>query len=320
MSSSVTVRVPARLHLGFLDPSGDAARRFGSIGLPLSEPETVVSLRRAPQTIVDGFEQDRAASHLATMKDALGLRNHHHLTVEQAIPAHAGLGSGTQIALAIASALRTLHSLALDVDGDAMRLSRGRRSGVGIASFGNGGIIIDAGADDSGTPPPVVARMPFPGEWRVMLVLDHTVDGLHGADELAAFRALPPFPRSGVGEICRLALLGLMPALVSHDFAAFGTAISGIQQLVGEHFAPAQGGVFTSPRVAKIIGRLRAVGAAGIGQSSWGPTGFAFASSEAAALAMVAQVETLEGTEVRIVRGRNTGAAIDITGLDLVAN
>jgi len=167
MSSSVVVRLPARLHLGFLDPSGSDARRFGSIGLPLSEPETVVSLRRAPETHVEGPEAARAAHHLATMKEALGVRSHHRLTVEQAIPAHAGLGSGTQIALAVAAALRTLHGLPLDAGGDAMILSRGRRSGIGIASFDNGGIIIDAGQDGSGAPPPVVARMPFPEEWRV---------------------------------------------------------------------------------------------------------------------------------------------------------
>ncbi len=245
MSSSVVVRVPARLHLGFLDPSGSDARRFGSIGLPLSEPETVVSLRRAPETIVEGPEAERAGHHLATMKQALGLKGHHRLTVAQAIPAHAGLGSGTQIALAIAAALRTLHGLPLDIGGDAVTLSRGRRSGIGIASFDSGGIIIDAGKDGSGAPPPVVARMPFPAEWRVILVLDQATEGLHGDDEMAAFRDLPPFPRASVGEICRLALMGMMPALVSHDFAAFGAAIAAIQQMVGEHFAPAQGGVFT---------------------------------------------------------------------------
>ncbi|TJV01967.1 MAG: GHMP kinase, partial [Mesorhizobium sp.] len=41
MSNSVTIQVPARLHLGFLDLNGDTGRRFGSVGLPLSEPETI---------------------------------------------------------------------------------------------------------------------------------------------------------------------------------------------------------------------------------------------------------------------------------------
>lgn len=319
MSSSVVVRLPARLHLGFLDPGGSDARRFGSIGLPLSEPETVVSLRRAPETIVEGVEAERAMRHLATMNQALGLRGHHRLTIEQAIPAHAGLGSGTQIALAVAAALRTLHGLPLDIGSDAMRLSRGRRSGIGIASFDTGGVIIDAGQDDSGAPPPMVARMPFPPEWRVILVLDQTTEGLHGEDEMAAFRTLPPFPRTSVGEICRLALMGVMPALVGHDFAAFGFSIAAIQRLVGEHFAPAQGGVFTSRRVAGVIAQLEAVGASGVGQSSWGPTAFAFAPSEEAAQRFVAAVEP-DGTELRIVQGRNHGAEIGVTGLDLVAN
>jgi len=321
MSSSVVVRVPARLHLGFLDPSGDSERRFGSIGLPLSEPETVLSLARSPQTIVEGPEGERASRHLAMLCDMLDVRGHHRLTVEQAIPAHAGLGSGTQIALAVAAALRTLHGLPLDIEGDAVRMARGRRSGVGIASFGGGGVIVDAGKDDSAAPPPVVARLPFPEDWRVILVFDTAGDGLHGDAEIEAFRALPSFPRDRVGENCRLVLMGAMPALMQRDFAAFGAAITAIQQNVGAHFAPAQGGVFTSRRVERVIGRLSEAGAMGWGQSSWGPTGFIFAPSEEVARRCVEAVgDDGDGTELRIVRGRNGGAEIETHDLGLVAN
>lgn len=321
MSSSVVVRVPARLHLGFLDPSGAAERRFGSIGLPISEPETVVSIRRAPKTLVEGVDCERAAQHLATMRDALGIRANHHLSIESAIPAHVGLGSGTQIALGVAAALRRLHGLPLDIDSDAIRLSRGNRSGVGIGSFEEGGVIVDAGRDDSGKPPPVVARLPFPDEWRAVLVLDKRVEGLHGADEVEAFRALPQFPREGVAEICRLVLMGAMPSLAQRDFGGFGAAISAIQRIVGLHFAPAQGGIFTSHRVADVMAQLQAAGASGIGQSSWGPTGFAFAPSENAARAMVASVTRVDvDIDIRIVSGRNQGAQIVANGLDLVAN
>ena len=186
----------------------------------------------------------------------------------------------------------------------------------------SGGVIVDAGNDGSGGPPPVVARLPFPDEWRVILILDRAQDGLHGEDEIEAFRALPPFPASGVGEICRQVLMGVMPALVERDLAAFGAAITAIQMLVGDHFAPAQGGVFTSKRVEAVAHRLAEAGAVGIGQSSWGPTGFAFAPSEAAAPAMVAAAagSRRTGMEVRIVRGRNSGAKISSTGLDLVGS
>ena len=322
MSNSVTIRVPARLHLGFLDLNGDVGRRFGSVGLPLSEPETVVTLSRAAETSVEGSEAARAEQHLSALCRHLGIKSHHRLVVEQAIPSHAGLGSGTQIALAVAAALRTLHGLPLDVAGDAILLARGARSGIGIASFESGGVIVDAGKNSSGRPPPVVARLPFPDEWRVLLILDEAVEGLHGQDELQAFRALPQFPAAGAGEICRQVLMGLMPALVEHDLPVFGAAVTTIQTLIGTHFAPAQGGVFTSRRVEALARRLVDAGAVGIGQSSWGPTGFAFAPSEDEARRMVASVgdATGRGIEIRIVRGRNSGAKISQTRLDLVGS
>ena len=321
MSNSVTIKVPARLHLGFLDLNGDAGRRFGSIGLPLSEPETVVTLSRASETLVEGPESERAASHLAALCEHLRIRIQHRLIVEQAIPQHAGLGSGTQIALAIAAALRKLHGLPLDIGGDAILLARGARSGIGIASFENGGVMIDAGKDDSGRPPPIVARLPFPDEWRVILILDRLQDGLHGEAEIEAFRTLPPFPATGSGEICRQVLMGVMPALVERDLPAFGAAVTAIQMLVGTHFAAIQGGVFTSKRVEAVAHSLVDAGAVGIGQSSWGPTGFAFASASAAQEFVNAVHRTVSnGMEIRIVRGRNSGAKISSTGLDLVGS
>lgn len=320
MSNSVTIKVPARLHLGFLDLSGDAARRFGSLGLPLSEPETVVTLSRAHETSADGPDAARAAEHLERLSQHLGIRTPHRLVVEHAIPPHAGLGSGTQIAIAVAAALRTLHKLPLDTAADAILLGRGERSGIGIAGFGSGGLIVDAGKDDSGKQPPVIARLPFPDDWRVILILDKDRDGIHGTDEIEAFRDLPPFPAASAGEICRHVLMGVMPALVEHDLPAFGAAITAIQALIGAYFAPAQGGIFTSRRVEAIAHRLAEGGAVGIGQSSWGPTGFAFAPA-AEAEAIVGKAGPLpEGIETRIVRGRNSGAGISTSALNLVGS
>lgn len=322
MSISVTIKVPARLHLGFLDPSGRGGRRFGSLGLPLNEPETVVTLARSSETVVIGPDADRAAAHLATLSRHLGLRTKHRLVIEEAIPCHTGLGSGTQLALAVGAAMRTLHALPLDTNEDAAILARGGRSGIGIASFAGGGVIIDAGNDGSSSPPPVVARLPFPDEWRVILILDKAQLGLHGEEEAAAFRALPPFPASGVGEICRQVLTGVMPALIERDFRAFGTAITAIQLLVGTHFAPAQGGLFTSKRVEALADRLSKAGAVGVGQSSWGPTAFVFAPSQSAAMEMVAAAgkSAEDGAEIRIVQGRNSGAQIVSTGLNRVGS
>jgi len=322
MSNSVTIKVPARLHLGFLDLSGESARRFGSLGLPLSEPEMVVTLSRAGETVVEGDRDGRAAEHLETLSQHLGIRARHRLLIQHAIPRHAGLGSGTQIAIAVAAALRTLHRLPLDVGNDAILLGRGERSGIGIASFESGGLIIDAGKDDGATQPPVIARIPFPEEWRVILVMESEQAGIHGEQEVEAFRALPPFPATSAGEICRQVLMGAMPALIERDLPAFGEAIAHIQTIIGTYFAPAQGGIFTSKYVEAVVERLAGAGAVGMGQSSWGPTGFVFAPSQDAAANFVraAAPAIRDGMQVRIVQGRNSGANISSSGLDLVGS
>src|SRR5882672_6538646 len=100
--ASVSVTVPARLHLGFLDLNGELGRKFGSIGLAISGLRTQVTIARAAQTRVEGPDADRAQRHIETLRQHLRLEGGHHVKVNEAIPAHAGLGSGTQLALALA--------------------------------------------------------------------------------------------------------------------------------------------------------------------------------------------------------------------------
>ena len=319
----VSVLAPARLHLGFLDPGGRSGRRFGGIGLALAEPATKLSIRHAPVDRVDGAEAERAKAYLGTMRRHLGLGNRRYaLALSDTIPSHAGLGSGTQLALAVATAVRAIEGLAPDPAGDAARLGRGNRSGLGAAFVSAGGVAVDGGKGPTDAPPPIIARLPFPDPWRVLLVLDPRTAGLHGDAELQAFAGLPAFPESGTAEICRLVLLEALPSLVEADLAGFGAAIGTIQLMVGSHFAPAQGGIFTSSAVARICAMLAAEGAHGIGQSSWGPTGFAFAASpeEANRLSRaVGDAVTQAGLTLRIVAGRNAGARIERSPLRRVA-
>lgn len=310
---AVSVAVRARLHLGFLDLNGGLGRRFGSLGMALDRPETRLRLSRAAITRVRGPESERAARHLAAMTDALRLAGGHDLLVEEAIPAHHGLGSGTQIGLAVAAALRTLHGLELDPRGDAALLGRGERSGIGVGLFDAGGVVLDGGRGGRDELPPIISRLPFPEAWRVLLILDPNRVGVHGSAEAEAFTALLEFPPEDAAHLCRLVLMRALPALAERDLTGFGRAITEIQARVGDHFAPAQGGRFTSAGVAAALGRLTGAGVAGIGQSSWGPTGFAFAASEEDAQrlkSLVAGEAGRFGLDLRIASGRNRGATV----------
>ena len=312
-TTSVTVTAAARLHLGFLDLHGGLGRRFGSIGLTINSPRTRVTVSAARHTSVVGPDQERVRTSLDVMQRALGLVGEHHVTIDEAIPAHAGLGSGTQLALALAAALRTLYGLSLDVGNDAMRLKRGARSGVGIGLFQQGGLIVDGGHGPAPGPAPIVSRMPFPERWRVVLVLDPNRQGLHGPDESKAFAVLPPFPERAAADICRLVLMQALPAVAEQDLAGFGTAIRAIQRILGDHFAPLQGNNrFTSSAVGACLDALERAGAHGVGQSSWGPTGFAFVDSqdEAERLALLARSHAGSALDIRVCRALNCGADI----------
>ena len=306
----VTVQANARLHLGFLDLNGDLGRRFGSIGLCLDQPSTLVRVSHAPdgRHHANGPEAERALRHLAALSAALGLKRGFRLDIEAAIPAHTGLGSGTQLALAIAAAVRVVSGLARDTRADALLLHRGARSGIGAALFDHGGLVVDGGQGAVAGVPPVLARLAFPESWRIILVHDTAMQGIHGADEPAAFAALAPFPATASAEICRLVLMQALPALAEQDIAPFGQAITRIQALLGDHFAPAQGGRFTSPRVGVALATLHQAGAAGVGQSSWGPTGFAFAESGAAARRLAALAGS--GMTMQVCACLNTPASI----------
>jgi beta-ribofuranosylaminobenzene 5'-phosphate synthase len=311
------VRAPARLHLGFLDLHGGLGRRFGSLGLALDRPALELTASCASRLMVSGPEPERMRRAVEAAASHFGVPPLGRFAIMEAIPPHAGFGSGTQIALAAAAALTRLYGRVFDPAATAAALDRGNRSGVGLAAFTRGGLVLDGGRglsdgrhlDDA--PPPVVARLPFPNAWRVILVLHEGRTGVHGPAETRAFAALPPFPAAEAAHLCRLALMKILPAIATGDISAFGSGITVLQRRIGDHFAPVQGGRFTSPQVAAALDALETAGAAGIGQSSWGPTGFALAVSAAEAKRLVERVRASHpDLRFAIARGRNRGAAV----------
>src|SRR5262245_56161758 len=114
---SVTVLAPGRLHLGFLDPAGSLGRRFGSVGLVIEGFQTRIALGTAGQDSVAaaspeaGAEMERAAACLQTLREQSGRHAPLRLELLEVLPPHTGLGSGTQLALAVGRAFAGLHGL-----------------------------------------------------------------------------------------------------------------------------------------------------------------------------------------------------------------
>jgi beta-ribofuranosylaminobenzene 5'-phosphate synthase len=316
------VEAGARLHLGFLDLNGACGRRYGSIGVTLERPRCVVEASPAP-----AGAGAAAAAPVRDILDRLGPGLGHGrigVRLGEAIPRHAGFGAGTQLALAVALAAARAAGRTTPIRELARRLGRGQRSGIGVAAFERGGLVIDAGhpapgnddpapADADGPePPPVIFQHPVPDDWRFVLATPRAVPGLSGQAEQQTFRDLPPMDADRVGRICRLTLMQVAPAVLTRDVRTFGTAITEIQGAVGEYFAPYQGGRFASATGCEVAELALARGAHGVGQSSWGPTVFALVEGEARARALADAVRAAFGdrlTWVDVSAARNRGAS-----------
>ena len=309
----VVIQAPARLHMGFVDLNGGLGRRYGSLGVGLRDLYTRVVITPASDLSAAGFEAERTLGYALDLCRRLQVPPA-AIEVAQTVPAHVGLGSGTQLALAVGVGLARLYGLPISARGIARFTERGARSGVGLAVFEQGGFALDGGRGRHEDAPPVIFQAAFPEAWRFILVLDTDAHGLHGPEELSAFERLPAFPAERAGHLCRLALMQLLPALMEQDLPGFGAALTELQQIVGDHFAPAQGGRFTSRRVAQALAWLERAGATGIGQSSWGPTGFAIAGDPAQAAQLSAGAEREFGAQSGLrflaTAAANHGAAV----------
>ena len=322
LPAALRVRAAGRLHLGFLDPAGTLGRRFGSLGLVVDGLETVLELQRARRDEFSAAdapcaaELPRVRAHLESLRRATGQLAPLHLHIAQALPAHAGFGSGTQLALAVGRAFSSLFGLTLPTAKIARLTGRGLRSGVGIAGFDQGGLLLDGGPRADGEPAPLISRIALPSAWRVLLVIDPRVRGLNGDEERAALATLAPLPREGAAEICHEVLMRVLPGAAGAEFAPFAAGLTRLQRLLGQHFAAAQGGqVFASAAVGRLIEWIGTHTPAGVGQSSWGPTGFAVLPSAEAAEAIVAAAHAAGMVDASLalhtVRAREHGAMVE---------
>jgi beta-RFAP synthase len=279
--TQIRIQTPSRLHFGLLAWGPHAPRQFGGVGLMVEAPRLVITAEPAEQWDAEGPLAGRARAVALSVADRLAATGislkPSHLHIEHAPAQHVGLGVGTQLSLAVTQALFAVSALpSPSLEELATLTGRGQRSGIGLHGFVHGGLIVDGGHRGTGGVPPLIARTAFPPDWAVLVVQPLSLTGLHGSAERRAFADLPPIADRVTDRLCRLVLLGLLPAVQEHDLESFGAALSELQQRVGRCFAIAQGGIYARPELEAVVADLRALGLHGVGQSSWGPTLYAF--------------------------------------------
>ena len=313
-AQKVFINAFARLHMGFLDLNGTQGRRFGSIGLGLDMPDTLLEMAIGHDVFDDKLVPAYVNKYKQLILDHFSIKKQLSIRVHREIPRHFGLGSGTQMALAIGAGISKLFNLNITPYDIACLTKRGLRSGIGIGTFANGGLVIDGGRGEQTVIPQIILQQPFPSEWRILLIFDHAHQGLHGDEEKKAFAKLKAADIEETYKVNYQLLMRALPALKENNLKVFGDAISTLQAYTGDYFAPAQGGRYASKSVTEVITYLSKQDISCLGQSSWGPTGFAIFESESIANQYLLRLQSRFSQKELgwlICRARNMGAIIN---------
>jgi beta-ribofuranosylaminobenzene 5'-phosphate synthase len=347
MHDSVVITTGARLHFGFFahrPAARDGARNagassvevpleqtdYGGIGLMIDSPSFVVATTKDDRDRVICSDGSAAAQAETSAKVERVLANYRRasaadrqpppsaIEVRRRVSSHSGLGSGTQLAMAVAQSLALLSGDGhADAPALARRAGRGKRSAIGIHGFGRGGFLVDGGKRAEDEIGRLVARIDVPSAWRFLLISPaaSTSTGLSGQEEVRALAQLPGMPLSLTEHLSRLALLEILPALEKADGEWFGEALYQFGRSVGDYFRPVQGGRYADPQMAALVDWLRSERVRGIAQTSWGPTIAVCCEDAQNAASLHERIlanDRWKGCHTQIVAPLNTGAAIQL--------
>jgi beta-ribofuranosylaminobenzene 5'-phosphate synthase len=325
----VIVETPSRIHLGLIDLHGGLGRVDGGIGISLEEPGILLEVRPCRETRASGGDEaSRAVAQRvsASVLRAIRAPGGVEITLRRVYPSHVGLGSGSQLALAVARGTCELFGRSHPVRELALMAGRGGTSGIGTATFEQGGFLVDGGhsfgeagekadfrpsAASAGVrPAPIIARHDLPPAWQVVLATPRIPAGASGAREVDIFRSACPVPLEEVRETCHEVLMRMLPGVVDRDLELFARAVNRIQDLgfkkVEHSLQP--------PEIRLLMAEMLDAGAPCAGMSSFGPTVYAITDSGAPGVLRAAErfMEGHGGGSAWISPPRNTGAGVRV--------
>jgi beta-ribofuranosylaminobenzene 5'-phosphate synthase len=325
----VIIRTPSRIHISLIDMHGGSGRVDGGVGITLDEPGILIEAELATGISVQGGDpgtRNRIGLIAQDVIKKLGTGGGVSITVRTNFPSHVGLGSGSQIALAVARAIAELHGKAFTVPELAQLVGRGGTSGIGTAAFEQGGFILDGGhrfgagceksdfrpsaASRGVSPPPVLARHAFPEDWKILLAIPAVPAGASGTVETDIFRDNCPVPLGEVRELCHEVVMRMLPGIAEHDLDLFGSSVNAVQGLGFKRIE-----LSLQPQaVTGLLPVLRDAGAAGAGLSSFGPAIYAIGDTGMGSLEDAARSfmkESGGGTTI-LTAARNSGARVRV--------
>lgn len=307
------IKTGARIHVTLIDLNGSIGRVDGGVGFAINDPFIEIKAKESEEVVVIGeaknFERFVSVSKKFKSNFGYGIE----VKVLADYRAHVGLGSGTQISLAVGKAYSEIYDLKLSIRDIAKITGRGGTSGIGVSVFEGGGFIVDGGhswkekgdflpsSASKAKPAPTISRLDFP-DWEVILAIPD-FSGAYEKVEVELFKRNCPIPIEEVRELSHLILMKLLPAVAESDLDSFNEAIRRIQSLGFKRVEVERYGSI----IRDLIEMLP------IGMSSTGPCVYAVTDTNAKEIAREIEryfVEKGIKVQLLITKGKNRGAEI----------
>ena len=332
--TSVRITTPCRIHLSLIDENGYTGRVDGGIGLMLDRPNVVFEAsNHAEEFKIEAHKYYRESieviNEIASMvfkKYNISNKNF-HFNLKRYFPSHVGLGSKTQLSLAIATAIMKLKNLNHLTTRDLTKLvQRGGTSGIGWKGFESGGFILDGGHDfgkgkeketflpssasNMANPALTLSQVDIPSNWRFVLIIPNVKKGVYGDEEVRVFQTHAPIPRDEVNEVSHQILMKVIPGVIKNDLKCFGEGLKRIQSIGFKKVELNLQDIV----VKNFLTFFEEYGLKAYGMSSFGPSviGIVESDSEAEELLKKIQKTKRNGAgHIYICKPNNNGAKIE---------
>jgi beta-RFAP synthase len=304
----VKVSAPSRLHFGLFSAGNVGGLRFGGVGMTLDHPRVAIGVTGDDRLTISGPESAACQSALAgcfpliqkerpdlDVKSAVDLPI--AISIESELCRHVGLGSGTQLALATATAVLKYFEIEMpSIEEFTAIVGRGKRSAIGSYGFFQGGFLVDRGKRNNESLSPLDFRTDFPEQWPILVVRlnsDVKGSGLSGESETNAFQELPLVSNSQRENMVNIVRDRMIPGVLQTDYELFGEAVYEFGYQSGMMFESVQGGPYNGKEIENLIHQIRSMDILAVGQSSWGPSVFAIAQNKDSANAAMEKLQEL---------------------------
>ncbi len=330
----IRITTPCRIHLSLIDENGYTGRVDGGIGLMLDRPNVVFeATNHAEEFKIEAHKYYRESIEVINEKASRVFKTFNisnknfHFFLKRYYPSHVGLGSKTQLSLAIATAIIKLKEInKISIKELTKLMERGGTSGIGWKGFEGGGFIVDAGHDfgigkeketflpssasSSADPALTIFRYTIPEHWRFVLVIPNVKKGAYGDEEVSIFQTHAPIPKIEVNEVSHQILMKIIPGILKQDLTCFGEGLKRIQT-IGFKKVEIE---LQHEIVKKVLAFFQTYGVKAYGMSSFGPSVIGITESDEEANILLKETQKLIsgfGGYIYICKPNNFGAKIE---------